>query len=105
MTIPNIIGAFCTTGVYPFNWDAIKVIDSIPHSITLLTEATGLAFIPLYSPLRASAPARRVCASKHDQTVEKPDAVFTQEEHARFLRRFEEGYDLMDDRYSLLLKN
>ena len=101
MTIPNIIGAFRMTGMYPFNRDAIEVIDFIPHSIISLTEATSLAFIPLYS---ASLPAHRLCALKHDQVVAKTDAVFTQEEHARFLRRFEKGYDLMNDRNKYWLK-
>ena len=31
MTLPNIMSAFCTTGVYPFDHNAIEVIDSTPH--------------------------------------------------------------------------
>ena len=47
----NIIARFHTTDVYPFNRDAIQAVDSAPHTSAFasLPEATGLAFISLYS--------------------------------------------------------
>ena len=46
MTIPNVLSAFRTTGIHPFNRDTIDAaapLDSGPQS---LAEKTGLAFIP-----------------------------------------------------------
>ena len=52
MTIPNITSAFHTTRVYPFDCNAIEVIDSTPHinNPISLTERTGLA-LSLYTAL------------------------------------------------------
>ena len=52
MTIPNVLSAFRTTGIHPFNRDTIiddvaAPLDSGPQS---LAEETGLAFIPFYTP-------------------------------------------------------
>ncbi|KAF3978760.1 MAG: hypothetical protein HFP77_00250, partial [Methylococcales symbiont of Iophon sp. n. MRB-2018] len=109
MTVPNIMSAFHTTGIYPFNRHAVKLVDSPPRpksKLESLTLKTGLAFIPLYSPARscashplAGSPAPELCVSgDHEE--------FTQEEEIRFSRRYEEGYDLVidDDRYKLWLK-
>ena len=96
MTIPNIMSAFCTTGVYPFDRNAIEVIDSTPHinNPISLTKRTGLAFIPLYSP--ASKSSTTSC-----NTITKPLVTFTREEIACFIRRYEEGYDITtDERYN-----
>ena len=51
MTMTNIIAGFRTTGVYPFNRDALqsKVLSS-SFDPTSLSTRTGLKFIPLYSP-------------------------------------------------------
>ena len=102
MTIPNIVSAFRTTGVCPLNRHAVKVNDSISHAFDgrCPTEATGLAFIPFYSPARKQRPKQLACAAE-----EPTRAVFTDEEHARFTRKFEEGFDICtDDRYNLWLE-
>ena len=39
-----------------------------------------------------------------EETVAEEDVQFTEEEHHRFQRRYEEAYDLPDERYSLWLK-
>ena len=100
MGIPNIMSAFRTTGVYPFDCNAINVIDSTLHinNPISLTERTGLAFIPLYSPAcNSSAPSCK--------TITKPTVTFTSKEIAHFIRRYEEGYDITtDERYNLWLK-
>ena len=83
------MSAFRTTGVYPFDCNAIEVIDSTPHinNPIFLTERTGLAFIPLYNPAcKSSTPS---C-----NTITKPPVTFTHEEIAHFIRRYEEGYDI-----------
>ena len=100
MTIPNIMSAFRTTGVYPFNRNCNEVIDSTPHinNPFSLTERTRLAFIPLYSPACKSSTPR--C-----KTITKPTVTFTNEEIARFVGRYGEGYDITtDERYNLWLK-
>ena len=97
----NIMAGFCTTGVYPFNRDAIQVVDSSPHTgvFASLPEATELAFIPLYSPAHRNLSG---CFGKsQDLKLDVAHIVFLKEEHTRFERRFEEGYNLMDDRYKL----
>ena len=50
MTIPNAQAAFRTTGVYPFDRSAVKIDETLPEVSESLTKATGLSFIPLYSP-------------------------------------------------------
>lgn len=54
MTMKNILGGFRVTGVYPVNRNVVEVTD-VPNPKPSLTEATGLAFIPLYSPARMSS--------------------------------------------------
>ena len=84
-TIPNIMSAFHTTDVYPFDHNAIEVTHSIPHinNPISLTERTGLAFIPLYSLACKSSTPR--CKS-----ITKPPVTFTSEEIAHFITRYEE---------------
>ena len=97
MTIPNVTSAFHTTSVYPFDCNAIEVIDSTPHinNPISLTERTGLAFITLYSPAcKFFAPRCKI--------ITKPPVTFTSEEIACFIRSYEEGYDITtDERYNL----
>jgi hypothetical protein len=100
MTIPNIMSAFHTTGVFPFNRNAIKVTDILPHACESgsLSDKTGLAFIPLYSP--AHPPTASV--SYQSKTAVDPLLnPFTEDESERFARRYEEGYDITtDSRYN-----
>ena len=84
MTMQNIVGGFRTTGVYPFNRSVlIPVKESRRIS---LAERTGLRFIPLYSPS---------CRKR----AQVPVLSFSTEEIAKFQKRFEEGYDIPDERY------
>ena len=91
---------FRTTGVYPFDRNAIEVIDRTPHinNPISLTERTGLGFIPLYSPACKSSTPRY-------KAITKPPVTFTSEEIACFIRRYEEEYDITTDEcYNLWLK-
>ena len=128
MTIPNIMSAFHTTGVYPLNRHAVEVNESLPRAFdpAALSQRTGLAFIPLYSPARAKRPKFLPRATPAEESpfarpkipphrkpppeenlsarpkvpphVKPPEErQFTVEEHARFTRRFEEGYDITTD--------
>lgn len=84
MTMSNILGGFKVTGVFPLNRDAVKL--PITH-MEKLPQQSGLSFIPLYSP----ANPRKV----------QPN--FSEEELGRYQTRFENGYDLHDDRYDAWL--
>jgi len=71
MTSKNIVASFCTTGVYPFDRKAI----SLPHTQKrqsifqpdLLPEQTGLAYIPMYSPVTSRS---LKCRIKLDSAAE-----------------------------------
>ena len=104
MSMRNIMAGFRTTGVYPFNRDAIQIVDSAPHTSAFvsLPESTELAFIPLYSPVHRTLSG--CCSKSQDLKLDIANIDFTKKEHTRFERRFEEGYDLMDDRYKLWLE-
>ncbi len=110
MTIPNMMSAFRTTGVYPLNRRAIEVNEYTPQSFdpTALSATTGLAFIPLYSPARTCTSRPKIPsrpAPEQRQFTQEKHAQFTQVEEAKFNRRFEEGYDVTtDERYNLWLE-
>ena len=109
MIIPNIVSAFRTTGVYPFNRNAIDIDDSnapIGPGSESLAEKTGLAFIPFYTPIRLRTSKSETAAPLTDSHDSDDDSTnFTEEEHARYIRRLEEGYDIASDfRYKLWLK-
>ena len=94
MNPANIALGFRATGVYPFDRNAIK-IPGVPETERCsspedgLAEATGLAYIPLYSP----APPRSRSVTH-----------FSEAEIRRFEIRYENGYDLNhDERYNLWL--
>ena len=116
MTVHNIRNSFSTTGVYPFNRDAIKL--PIESSVTTdFAHDSGL-YIPLYTPKKS----RHLCSTFVSPTVPPPsfsspvsspissvsdddDLVFTKEEVVRFERRWENGYDIKTDtRYNAWLK-
>ena len=102
MTIPNVIAAFKTTGVHPFNRHASKLVDDMPQLDNIsLCEKTGLAYIPLYSSAR-SRPGT-VCAQLCPSSQEPHN--FTAEEVACYAKRYEEGYDIASyERYNLWLQ-
>ena len=83
MGMRNVQAGFRCTGIYPFNRDIFKPKeDEIDDS---LAKRTGLKFIPLYSP-----------------ALSKTKCSFTDEEEAKFERRFKEGYDIdTDERYNM----
>ena len=90
MTMTNIIAGFRVTGIYPLNRQAV---DGRRKSVCeSLAERTGLEYIPLYSP------------SHHRRHVVQPEVTFNPEEMALFQTRYEEGYDLNDERYQCWLK-
>ena len=128
MTIPNILSAFRTTGIYPINRLVLKTTDAtITTNQMSLTERTGLKFIPLYSPatLRSQSCIQQEISSdattavnlinattdeleksidhQHGSDYQQKkenglfNAQFTEEEHDKFSRRLEEGYDITTD--------
>ena len=68
---------------------AIKQCDPILPSFTSLAQTTGLAYIPLYA-----CTCSPKCAS---QPMAKSSCPLFTEEHARFAKMYEEGYDLVSD--------
>ena len=90
MTIGNIVGGFRVAGIYPIDRSVFAELTGSKES---LTTETGLAFIPLYSPAR------------HPRKVTSGITSFSEEEITKFERRFENGYDILDDeRYKCWLR-
>ena len=91
MTMKNIVSGFRVTGVYPVNRRAVEKQKEL--SKLSLPEATGLAYIPLYSPTKVLSVEPR----QHTK--------FSVEELDRFECRYENGYDLKtDERYNNWLR-
>ena len=111
MTSTSIISAFRTTGVSPFNRQAVLVPTKQVFNPKSLATSTGLAFIPLYSPHNKRSMARidsmETSLDRLNYSSDEGDnASFTgdypEEEEALFKRRLEEGFDLpVDHRYNL----
>ena len=92
MTMKNIVSGFRVTGVFPVNRNIVKL--SKEESQPSLTEATGLAYIPLYSP-----------AKRPSQVQEEKEPEFSMDELEHFEHRYENGYDIKtDSRYNRWLK-
>ena len=79
------MSGFQVAGVYPINRNALKVTEEPAES---LTAATGLAFIPLYSPAKPKLSGKMQGADS---------LTFSLDEHKRFETRYENGYDLLGD--------
>ena len=90
MTMTNVIAGFRTAGVYPLN--RLAVAGKSKTACESLAERTGLKFIPLYSP-----------SHRRTQAV-RTGTTFEPEEMTLFQTRFEEGYDLGDERYESWLR-
>ena len=103
MTMKNIIGGFKTTGIFPVNREEI-----MPKSLPVekdgtcvtpsLPKATGIKFLPLHSPFPSQK--SRLKNGLIDEVTMSPtvsDMKFTAEELALYEKRFEEGYDIVDD--------
>ena len=101
MNMTNVIAGFLTTGIFPFNRNALSVSGSeTPSKFNpkSLCEGTKLKFIPVYSPAQSKSmpPSSSLLYD------------FTEEEVALFTKRYEEGYDLTHDKrynYWVQLKN
>ena len=94
MTMTNVIAGFHTTGIFPFNRNALLPVlgSETPFKFNpkSLCEGTKLKFTPVYSP---ATPAQSKsmpssCSLLYD---------FTEEEVALFTKRYSEGYDLTHD--------
>ena len=114
MTSTNIISAFRTTGVSPFNRQAVLVPTKQVFNPKSLATSTGLAFIPLYSPHNkrsmARIDSRETSLDRLNYSSDEGDnasftgdyPMFSEGEEALFKRRLEEGFDLpFDHRYNL----
>ena len=80
MSIANILSGFRVSGIYPFNRNAVRPLET-PSPKPSLAQKTGLKFIPLFS------------ASRRESLAVTPH--FTESEHSRFQTRFEEGYMIL----------
>ena len=95
MTMTNVISGFRSTGVYPLNRHALMPAVSKPQNFnpTLLSEKTGLKYIPLYSPARRTRPDKDL--------VSQQGLAFSRDEFTEFQRMYEKGYKpLPHSRYS-----
>lgn len=82
----NIMAGFCAAGVFPFDRCAVNVCGTKKR--ISLAERSGLKFIPLCSPSHR----------KPEKAVDDV-AQFSSEVIAKFEVRWEEGYDIPDQRY------
>lgn len=97
MTVVNITGGFRVTGVYPVDRNALSPPQQESEA---LSRATGLSFIPLYSPSQRPLSPVNLDSSLIDSPAAIHDYSFTEEEITLFERRYENGYDVVgDDRY------
>ena len=127
MTIPNVMSAFRTTGVHPFNKEVVSVTEQKKFDPRTLPTATGLAYIPLYSPMGKTSKARVASTDLSDPLPSFSDDSYScsfednapddshQDEHGEysselesdvpifseeltlFHKRLEEGFDLVTD--------
>ena len=91
----NIIAGFRTTGIFPFDRSAVDLrgYHGVPEKRMSLPQRTGLQFIPLFSPFKST------------QSSPKPQApVFESSEMEVYQRRYDEGYDIPDQRYQQWVK-
>lgn len=103
MTMPTIMSGFRITGVYPFNRNAIQVVDTTPamKNSKSLAEKNGLAFIPLYSPARS----KKSMPVELEHSSHEASPSFSEQEIAKFIRRYEEGFNITSDaRYNKWLQ-
>ena len=84
----NIISGFRSTGIYPLDRNAIHVpaLDEESEDQESLATSSGLAYIPLYSPV----PRRHSMRSKSCME-------FTEADLWRFQERYENQYDCIHD--------
>ena len=106
MTISNIVSGFRVTGIYPI--DREKLLEPLINP-SQLTQDTGLAYIPLYSPtVRSKRTTSRIGSGDMKSSFEicGEEVAFTKEELAVFEKWFDNGDNVTDNsRYSLWLSN
>ena len=108
MTMTNVIQGFKVTEIYPFNLHALipKPILSPVSRFHNIGADSGLKFIPLFSPAPDRCKKPSTIANYHSTDLslieEDSDTEFTPEEINLFTRRFDEGYDVYDERYEQL---
>ena len=95
MTITNVVSGFRATGIYPVNRQAL--LEPI-SAATALTEESGLAYIPLYSPL-VQRTKSSICEPDIDTSTDmnSMEFEFSEEELDLFEEWFEEGTEVTDD--------
>ena len=66
LTPKNIMAGFRTTGIFPFNRNAIELPGD---AVQNLSEITGIAYIPLYSPTKRCIPPQDVSTDKVEDSM------------------------------------
>ena len=73
LTPKNIMAGFHTTGIYPFNRNAIELPGD---TLQNLPEISGIAYIPLYSPAKHCIPRQDLSTDKEEDAQMLCDEVF-----------------------------
>ena len=97
MTPANIISGFKTCGVYPFNPKAVLDHDPCEPKISDPSAPQTSDAAQCYSSQASSL--TQCGSSTSDSSSHGAMDTFTPEEEARFVIRYNEGYDLPDPRY------
>ena len=97
----SIINGFKYSGVYPLN--PTVVLNKCPATSSIIENDDMIAPGDTHSN-SSNAPGNTSCSSNENSTDEESEADFTKEEEAKFAKRFEEGYDLHDPKYTSWLK-
>ena len=108
----SIINGFKYCGIYPFNPQAVlEKLTSTPIANPTNTKPTGNCHADRTQSLKATevnfdTPANiaTVIEESSDTTGSAEITSFTADEEIKYRRRFEEGYDLPDERYTLWLR-
>ncbi len=111
MTMSNVIAGFKTTGIYPFNPQALLPMPS-PVSSRFQGRSihADISYIPLFSPLpnrynpghinlQQSFGNNMLDSISSSEELPSLDFSFSEEELDLFTRRYEKGYNIYDERY------
>ena len=114
MNASNIISGFRSTGICPFDRRTLKVPgfeqeeEGDHEDLDNLSEETGLAYIPLFSPAPKRWQSQVTSSPTSYSTLPSSSAgsvIFTEDEIQRFKVRWDNGYDLKhDQRYNQWLE-
>ena len=74
MSLPNIMAGFRVTGICPFNRNAISLPSEEPTKFNpeALSQATGIKYIPLYSPARSNQQKKHHSAERNSSPLPSP---------------------------------